>query len=467
MKPRRMPYLYTALLTGVLFCSSEALAFTSGSTGVDGALNPTVNTEIQLPDDGKLNYTTISVPSGVTVTFKKNTANTPAYILATGNVTITGAINVNGVDAASLTPGKGGVGGFDGGLGGTANAQGGKGIGPGGGSPGAVSTNASYYSSGGGGGGFGSAGTKGAGDATYAPGGANGPSYGNAGLQPMIGGSGGGAGAGSANSSGYSNTGGGGGGGGGAILIASSGTVNVGGSLTANGGKGGNQGGGYAGGGGGGAGGSIRIIATTITGNGTISATGGTAGTGNYSGGAGGDGRIRLEAESNARTAATSPGYTFDYPVSVFLTSAPSVNITSIGGTAVPTAATGSYSTPDIVLPPSVTGPLDIVLSASNIPIGNTVTVTVVPETGASTTTTALLTGTVASSTATVQATLSTKAVSVVMASVTFTVQALLGDLPVYAGGEKVLKMRVASVLGGRSTVTYITETGREIPSEM
>jgi len=42
--------------------------------GADGALAPTVNTEITRPASGILNYTTVNIPAGVTVTFKKKNA---------------------------------------------------------------------------------------------------------------------------------------------------------------------------------------------------------------------------------------------------------------------------------------------------------------------------------------------------------------------------------------------------------
>ncbi len=77
-----------------LAAASAQAAFNSGSTGADGALNPTVNTEIQLPPSGILNYTTVNIPAGVTVKFKKNAANTPVFILASGDVTIAGKIDI-------------------------------------------------------------------------------------------------------------------------------------------------------------------------------------------------------------------------------------------------------------------------------------------------------------------------------------------------------------------------------------
>jgi len=200
-----------SVLVWMLLCASGAYAsFVSGSTGADGPFDPTVNTEVVLPPDGILNYTTINIPAGVTVTFRKNSKNTPVYMLATGDVTVAGIININGGDNSSSEPGRGGPGGFDGGYAGATGLSGGKGLGPGGGNP---------STSFGGGGGFGTVG------GSYAAG-IGGPAYGNERLLPLIGGSGGGGGIFAAN----------GGGGGGAIVIASSTSINLTGSITANGG---------------------------------------------------------------------------------------------------------------------------------------------------------------------------------------------------------------------------------------
>ena len=43
-----------------------------------------------------------NIPSGITVTFKRNTANTPIVILATGNVTISGTIDVSGAGSTNV-----------------------------------------------------------------------------------------------------------------------------------------------------------------------------------------------------------------------------------------------------------------------------------------------------------------------------------------------------------------------------
>jgi len=284
---------------------------------------------------------------------------------------------------------------------------------------------------------------------------------------PLIGGSGGGGGCGGT----YSGGGNVGAGGGGAILIASPGTVNVTGTIKADGGNGGSAGNG-SGKGGGGSGGAIKFMANVVSGNGTLSAVGGSgsaaSGGGYYAnGGNGANGRIRIEANSLLGTALSTPTFTYlDAPVYVFPPNTPVLKIASIGGTAVSVSPTGKYSTPDIVLPTSVTNPVEIGIEASNIPVNTTITVTVVSQLGSSSSATATLSGTIAASTATANVTLSPKYVNVVMATATFTIQTAANEMPLYADGEKVVKMRVASVLGGRSTITYITESGKEIPAE-
>ena len=83
-----------ALAVGACLAPGAASAFNSGSTGVDGAFNPTVNTTVTLPPSGIFNYTSVLIPAGVTVTYARNTTNTPVVILVTGDVIINGAINV-------------------------------------------------------------------------------------------------------------------------------------------------------------------------------------------------------------------------------------------------------------------------------------------------------------------------------------------------------------------------------------
>lgn len=425
-----------------LFFAGTTHAFVSGSTGADGAFNPAANIEVQLPASGVFNYTTVNIPAGVTVTYKKNAANTPVYILATGDVTIAGNIKVDGksvvyANPVTATPGAGGPGGYDGGYGGGTSQPGGKGLGPGGGAGG---PSTQYYM--GGGGGYATAG------GTFTTNhGVGGPAYGTARLIPLIGGSGGGGAAGSASASNY-----GGGGGGGAILIASSTTITIAGSVTANGGDA------YSAIGGGGSGGAIRLIGTTITGTGTISAKGGSVASNNR----GGQGRIRLEATTNTFIPGTDPQYTYGQPGSVFPASVPNLKINTIAGITVPASPTGAYAQPDILLPNTTVNPVAVTISASNIPVGTTVAVTVTPQFGSATSVNGTLSGTTAASTALASVTLSTQYSNVITAQATFTLLASL-----YYDDEKIDRVRVAATMGGESEAVYITESGKEVTAAM
>ncbi len=81
----------------VLWASTAAAqTFSSGSTGLDGPFAPTANTTLALPPTGVFNFTTVTIPAGVTVAVTPNGANTPVTILATGDVTIAGTLSVSG-----------------------------------------------------------------------------------------------------------------------------------------------------------------------------------------------------------------------------------------------------------------------------------------------------------------------------------------------------------------------------------
>lgn len=440
--------------------TANAVAFDSGSTGADGVFNPNSSITVQVPESGVFNYTTVNIPTGVTVTYKKNEANTPVTILASGNVTISGTVSVSGSSAGASVPGYGGPGGFDGGRGGSTSNAGLRGQGPGAGVGGLPRTDADLGGGFGGGGGFGFVGNTGTGlDA-----GAGGTVYGNDRLIPLIGGSGGGGGGGN---TGY--PGGGGGGGGGSILIASSGTITVTGAINANGGNGASSSFARGSTGGGGSGGSVRLIANTIAGNGSISATGSIAGTNNFNNtdgslGSGGNGRIRLECTTMTRTNPTTPAYTTGTPSPVVPTAFPTLSITSIAGISVTGITKGSTDTPDIYLPYGTTSPVSVVVTGTNLPVGSrTVTVKAVPATGTVTSVSTTFDDTLSAS---VSLPISTTNPSVITASVTFQMTASNGG-PLYAQGERVDWVRVSANLGSKSTVTYITESGREIPVAM
>ena len=174
--PRKMALAMGMVLSLGWAGGAQAAGFNSGSTGADGALNVTTNTTLAMPENGVFNFTTVTVASGAILSFKKNVANTPVVMLATGDVSIAGTIDVSGTASVSNSPGVlgdtslpgiGGPGGFDGGRGGVPanNRRAGNGMGPGGGGGGdgiascCAGANYPNYPQGGGGGGHVNGGT--------------------------------------------------------------------------------------------------------------------------------------------------------------------------------------------------------------------------------------------------------------------------------------------------------------------
>ncbi len=450
--------------------------FNSGSTGADGAFNPTQSQQIQLPESGVFNYTTVNIPAGVTITYKRNSKNTPVTILASGNVTIAGTIDVSGGNgsAPSLPFGGGGIGGpggFDGGRGGllfSSFSSGLSGEGPGGGS-GGLGNLGNGPSCRGGGGGYAITG----GEETGC-GNKGGNRYGAKTLLPLTGGSGGGGGG------ALTLTGGSGGGGGGAVLIASSGTItfsNGTGTITAKGGAAGYNGGGNCfgsqggGGGGSGSGGAIRLVANTITvvagGIAFLNADGGF----NSCGIAGGYGYVRLEASNfNGLSVDTSPKeFTIGQPGLVTLSNVPTLRINSVGGVNAPASPSGTFhATPDITLPTTQTNPVTVALQAANIPLGTTIEVRLTPASGnPASVQSAPLTGTVAASTATASLTLPAgQSLLYATASIDLTASNVSQLKPIFIEGERVRKIEVGANFGGTSDVVYVTESGRRVRLE-
>lgn len=231
--------------------SARAQGFESGSTGADGALLVTANRVLNVPPDGVFHFTTIDVKAGATLTFAANAVNSPVYLLARSNVVIEGRIQLNGRNGTQNPPvgGLAGPGGFNGGNPGTGVVPPGAGYGPGGARGGPMNFTADGAAAG-------SFGAQGAGGTANrsAP-------YGSPLLIPLIGGSGGGGGAGS--------PGFGGGGGGGAILIASTTSIHVPGTIEALGGSGYDSGVDH-----GGSGGAIRLVAPKVSGTGALDVNG-------------------------------------------------------------------------------------------------------------------------------------------------------------------------------------------------
>lgn len=431
--------------------------FNSGSTGADGAFAPTTaNTIVPLPDSGIFNFTTINVPSGVTVTFTRNAKNTPVTMLATGNVTIAGTIILDGGLPSFHGGGAGGPGGFNGGAGSyniSGFTSGTNGDGPGGGGGGRSSTHPNITPGSGGGGGYAVAGNTGYGGQSNI-GGEGGPRYGTNTLLPLIGGSGGGGGGiGIGGICGAP-----GGGGGGAILIASSGTITFSsGKIYARGGK---SEGSCETSGGGGSGGAIRLVANIIIGTVTLDVSGGSQSTG----GIGASGFIRVEAfDINNLNPSVNPTFSLAQPKPAILPNAPQLRIASVAGVAAPASPTGSLAgLPDIVLPTAQTSPVNVVINGANLPVGTTVTVTLTPENGARASVNTTLAGTEASSSATASVTLPTAGLSVISATASIDLT-LAKASPMFIDGERVDRIEVAATYGGASEVTYITRSGKRI----
>jgi hypothetical protein len=447
--------LFVSLLLAAVPLSAQN-SFNSGSTGADGAFAPATTQSIAVPDSGVFNFTTVNIPTGVTITFTRNATNKPLTIRASGDVVIAGTINVDGKPGNSNgNGGLGGPGGFNGGPGGYGFDQsfsGTAGDGPGGGGGGTGSaTNSSPGT--GGGGGYGSAGTVGGGTVA----GPAGPKYGTVTILPLMGGSGGGGG-GTTNN----NRGGGGGGGGGAILIASSGTITLNGTIFARGGAALSN---VNAPGGGGSGGAVRLIANTVTGIGTINVTGGGGGCSPCSGG-GGRGYVRVEAfDYNSFTGTTSPSniISFALPHPITPPNAPQLRIASVAGINAPATPLGSLlGVPDIIVPSSQANPVNVALEGTNLPVGTVVQVILTPAAGARTTVSSgPLTGTESASTASASVTLPTG--MCVISAVGVIDLTIAQAKPMFMDGERVHRIEVAATFGGASELTYVTESGRRI----
>ncbi|WP_337261483.1 MULTISPECIES: hypothetical protein [unclassified Serratia (in: enterobacteria)] len=490
-----------SILVAACFTAS-AYAFDSGSTGADGEFKPTANIEVPLPPSGVLNYTSINIPANVTVTFSKNAANTPVYLLVSGDATIAGTIDIRGKNGASVGahgdglldddgwPGEGGPGGFAGGYGGkpkrgdipTAQTQGGNGLGPGGGLGGkdggeGCANTPRYYPNQGTGGAYAEdayanrivyqCAEKDRIPAAYG--------YGSRTLQPLIGGSGGGGGRGGAMSGINVSHGSGGGGGGGAILIASSGLLNITGQILADGGQAGGVVGnnGDGGHGGGGSGGAIRLVATQIMGSGKLSASGGCltvyngmaptecGWTGTYGMGGGTPGRIRLEAEQMNFAGTATPKASNDVPAPVSTSNAPQLRIASVAGQTVPAEPVGLE---DLILPEETTGPVNIVFETTRIPPGNTVQFRLIPVYGEKIALSSTpITGSLAAGSASVTVPTLPQGNSTLEASVTYTVDIVASgpDLSRFANNETVNKVHLMIALAGERTAILETASGK------
>jgi hypothetical protein len=397
------------VLSGVLLmaASAWAQAFSSGSTGADGAYSPTVSGDfdpavlgINASGDNVFNFTTINIPTGVIIKFKASKVrNAPVVFLATGNVTITGTLDLSGATPVTLNGSdftqlvqnrvypEPGPGGYVGGLGARSGVAAEAGAGPGGGPAGTVLTRA---------GGGGDASFYSIGTGYYS---SPGVTYGSPYMVPLYGGSGGGG--------GYSATGisGIGGAGGGAIRIVSNTQISVTGGITTQGGNYGTTTGTGSSGapGGSGSGGSVHLIAPTIAGTGTINAQSGV----NLVGQQSNNGMIRFNVINNNHTGTRNGNFFYGplyaVPANAIL-AVPTLTITQVNGVNVPNPPSGGYLTPDVQI--NANTPVTVNIAAANVPLGTVTTLRVTSETaGDQLISCSALAGTLATSTASCTAT--------------------------------------------------------------
>lgn len=433
---------FLSLLLVMLSCMSATAQVNSGSNGSDGAFNPTGNVTINMADhpDGIYHYTSVDIPSGVTVTFTPNANNTPVVWLVQSVCIINGTVNLSG-QAGTGSGGAGGPGGYRGGNGGAIPTAG---QGPGGSPAGSGGSSVP------GGASFGALGQRGFQGAQ----GLAGQVYGNQYLLPLIGGSGAG---------GQTGGGGGGGGGGGALLIAASGSLTINGQVIANGANG------YSAGSGGG----IRLVSGALNGAGAIITAGGTGANSPY-GGAGGLGRVRFDAYQNNFGGQVTGVLTQGFQPIIIPASGQGVQlaIQSIGGVSVAGNPNGVLANPDVILPAQQANPMNVVVNCSNLPMNTTITVTVRPANGADIVATGTnSSGTQTASTATIPVTMPrgggiifAKCVSGVAGSASVSGDDYgknIAQTGLTAHGERFAQMEITAGIGSSQQVAYITESGK------
>ncbi len=326
----------------LLLVAAGAGAQVSGSDGSFGLIDVQSGEQtLQLPPDGIINATTVTVAQGATLRFDRNALNTPVLLLATGDINVEGTIDVTGNAGTATGGGAGGPGGFDGGAPGRNGQPPGAGFGPGAGLGGISSLSSGNTDNRNGLAAYGSVST--AGGAT------NGQAYGSPLLVPMVGGSGGGG-------SGPTGTIVGGGGGGGAILLASDTLVAITGTVNASGpNRSGSDTSVY------GSGGAIRVVAPVVSGAGSLIVLGGRNGFISA-----GYGRIRVDTIDLANinfvftpsTAITLGSFLIGIPPNL-----PRLDIVDVAGTPVPP---GTTSAVDIILPFGTPNDRTITVRATN-----------------------------------------------------------------------------------------------------
>jgi hypothetical protein len=101
-------FCVTVLVTGLP--TGGRAQVNSGSNGSDGAFNPnaSINIDMTSRPSGIYQYTSVNIPSSVTVTFTPNANNTPVVWLVQGDCNIAGTLSIRGKDSDSSVVGGSG-----------------------------------------------------------------------------------------------------------------------------------------------------------------------------------------------------------------------------------------------------------------------------------------------------------------------------------------------------------------------
>lgn len=354
------------LIAGIAACAQAHARqiVVPGADGSDGALNITANMTIDLQQapaaawdaanpnpnmgtgvyDGTqwavvFRYSSVTIAQGATVRFTNRVCTAPVVWLVSGSVTINGTIILDGQSGSGNPIANPGPGGFASGRAYVSGLDpGSAGFGPGGGN---FDWATNHW-----------------GAASHATpgGGLSGPTYGGNRIIPLMGGSGGTVlSRGDGSQGGFCQYGCGAtlnpGAGGGAMLIACVSSITFGsaGQIYA---RGGDSTGGCCNSairGSGGSGGAIRLVANVVTGPVNTVLMHARGGDNASSGYPGGDGRIRVEANTTPfqfNSAEPEPGFGLPGPTAKLWpdTMAPSIKITSVAGTTVPTDPCGGFT---------------------------------------------------------------------------------------------------------------------------
>jgi len=144
----------------------------------------------------------------------------------------------------------------------------------------------------------------------------------------------------------------------------------------------------------------------------------------------------------------------------------PNLRIVSVGGYLVPDPAGARTDTADLVLPTQLPDPIQVVVEATNVPVGTPVTLSY-GTSNQGTATAATLQGGLAHSTATIGVSgLNRSVVAYLYVQVVFTLENSGGAGASGPQSGTAARVRMTTALGSETQVAFLAQDGSEIPSE-